>query len=541
MRGWGGMKGVEKVKHAWFQRVGCRWIGIVAVLMLNVMVAGAAPRPQDAKVVSVPTFEIVFDREVQGEPFTGRVLIVVSRTGQQPPWVEIANWFSSAYLLGVDVKGAFPGEPVLIAPQDDESILSYPGPLSELEPGRYRVQAVVRRSRTHPSPGHGAGDLLSRAVMVSINEPAEEGAATRPVELRLAEVVGEETFRETERVKEVRFVSPSLSQFHHREMVMKAAVILPESWSAQDTSKPYPVLYFITGFGGTHNTGRMMYQMLKQMESGELMEQMIFVVPDPTCYYGHSVFADSDNNGPWGKALVTELIPYIEKTYHGAMSGERRYVTGISSGGWSSLWLQITYPDAFAGCWSHVPDPVDFRRMQQVDIYAPEANMFHDAEGNRYATARQGDQVTLWCDDFVHREAVIGAGGQIGSLEATFSFKGKDGEPMPLFDRTTGAIDPAVAEQWKRYDIRLILEHQWETLGPKLAGKLHIYAGGSDNFYLNGAVELLKESLAGLGSDAEVEVVEDMPHTIYVPSVGPMLRTIAGVSANDGGAEEPHG
>ncbi|NOG55384.1 MAG: hypothetical protein HND57_13860 [Planctomycetes bacterium] len=524
---------------------------VCAALAMLLMLCGAVPattaQQQEApakgedRVISVPSFELVFDREVQTEPFSGRVLIVVSRGGGRPAWVELSNWFSSSYILGVDVKGAFPGEPVLVSPMDDESILTFPGPLSELEPGRYWVQAVVRRSRKHPAPGHGAGDLLSRAVKVSINEPppidpdtGKPAVDRGPTELRLAQVVEEEGFRETERVKEVRFVSTLLSQFHHREMEMKATVILPAGWSAEGT-KRYPVLYFIPGFGGTHHTGRMMFQYMKQMPGGTLMDQLIFVVLDPTCYYGHSVFADSDNNGPWGKALVTELIPHIEETYHGTMSGDSRFVTGVSSGGWSSLWLQITYPDSFAGCWAHVPDPVDFRQTQQVDIYAPNANMFRDAEGNRIATARQGEQVMLWCDDFVHREAVIGAGGQMGSLEATFGTKGRNGEPMPLFDRKTGAIDPAVAEQWQRYDIRMILEKQWETLGPKLGGKLHVFAGGGDNFFLNGAVALLKESLAELGSDAQVEVIEGMPHMMYVESVEPMLRAVVGEDGEEGG------
>src|SRR5262249_52863758 len=132
---------------------------------------------------------------------------------------------------------------------------------------------------------------------------------------------------------------------------------------------------------------------------------------------------------------------------------------------------------------------------------------------------RSGGKVLAWYDDFCRMEEVLGPGGQIGSFEAVFSRRGADGRPEPLFDRATGAVDPAVAKTWERYDIRLVLERNWATLGPKLKGKLHVYAGGEDTFYLEGAARLLKESLEKLGSDAEVKVVPDRPHMIMPEGV----------------------
>jgi hypothetical protein len=170
---------------------------------------------------------------------------------------------------------------------------------------------------------------------------------------------------------------------------------------------------------------------------------------------------------------------------------------------------------------------VDFRDFQRINLYAGE-NFYRDEKGERRPLARQGDRVMLWYDDFVRQETVMGPGGQIHSFEAVFSPRGADGRPLPVFDRATGKADPEVAKAWEKYDIRLVIERNWETLGPKLKGKLHIYAGEVDTFYLEGAARLLGESLKKLGSDAEVQIVPGMPHTIHQPGVQEMFRTIGG-------------
>ncbi|MCA1686826.1 MAG: hypothetical protein LC745_12830, partial [Planctomycetia bacterium] len=184
--------------------------------------------------------------------------------------------------------------------------------------------------------------------------------------------------------------------------------------------------------------------------------------------------------------------------------------------GWSSLWLQVTYPDAFGGVWSTSPDPVDFRDFQKIDLYAPGANVFRDPVGKRRPIARMGTRVVLYYDRFSKMEDVIGDGGQLHSFEAVFSPLGPDGRPRPLWDRATGAVDRAVALAWQKYDIRLALERGWPALGPKLQGKLHVVVGDRDNFYLEGAAALLKSSLRNLGSDAVVEVVPGRDHSTVV-------------------------
>jgi hypothetical protein len=246
---------------------------------------------------------------------------------------------------------------------------------------------------------------------------------------------------------------------------------------------------------------------------------MLYVVLDPSCRHGHHVFADSDNNGPVGQALIAELIPHIEKTYRGVGSPGARFLTGHSSGGWSSLWLQVTYPDFFGGTWSTAPDPVDFRDFQRINLYRADDNMFTDAEGKPRPIARRAGKPVLFYRPFSDMEVVMGHGGQLAAFEAVFSSRGPDGSPRRLWDRATGKLDVEVAKSWEKYDIRLILERNWKTLGPKLAGKIHIHMGADDTFYLEGATVLLKEALGKLGSDAVVEVVAGKDHGTIVDKV----------------------
>jgi hypothetical protein len=172
----------------------------------------------------------------------------------------------------------------------------------------------------------------------------------------------------------------------------------------------------------------------------------------------------------------------------------------------------VSYPDYFGGTWSTSPDPVDFRDFQRINLYAPDENMLKDHEGNRRPIARMAGAPALFYDRFAQMDDVIGWGGQLSSFEAVFSPIDHNGRPRKLWNRATGALDPEVAKAWEPYDIRLVLERNWPLLGPKLKGKLHVITGGIDTFYLEGAVGLLKESLARLGSDAIVEIVPGKDH-----------------------------
>jgi len=491
------------------------WLMLLAAFVAGPVTPVRAQQPGQAVAEAAPSagsFRIVFDAAIEPGAYSGRVYVALAKGGRQEPRATMGSWFGGSQVFSIDVSGVAAGGAVVV----NGSALGFPKEFAAVEAGEYSVQAVARRSPDYHSAGKGPGDMYSTPMRVAF-AAGDAGV----MELRLTEVVAERPFRETDRIKLVEMVSPSLSAFFGREVKVRAGVALPEGWKDNPAAR-YPTLYFIGGFGGDHNSVRQMAGMVPKEGPGS---DVLLVVPDPSCFLGHSVFADSANNGPRGKALMEELIPEVEKRFHGAQSGSRRYVTGISSGGWSCLWLQVTYPDSFAGCWSHCPDPVDFRDFQRIDLYAGE-NMYTDPKGERRPLARQGERVMLWYDDFVRQETVMGPGGQIHSFEAVFGQRGADGKPVPLFDRATGKVDPAVAKTWEPYDIRLVIERNWATLGPKLKGKLHIYAGEVDTFYLEGAARLLGESLKKLGSDAEVEIVPGMPHTIHQPGIGAMFKKI---------------
>jgi S-formylglutathione hydrolase FrmB len=409
------------------------------------------------------------------------------------------NWFNPQPFFAVEAKGWKAGEPLRVGPE----AAGFPGRLDTLEPGDYVAQAVVRLNPDTHKLGDGEGNAYGPAVAFSVERKGEI-KGDGPIKLTVDKVVPPRKFEETERVKLVEIDSPLLSAFHHRPIKHRAAVILPKD----DPKASRAALYIIPGFGGDHFMAPL-FARNPRLRTGE---NLIRVVLDPDCGTGHHVFADSAYNGPRGKALVEELIPHIEKTFHAIPEPKARLVGGHSSGGWSSLWLQVAYPDVFGGVWSTSPDPVDFREFQKVDLYAPGANTFRDRQGKPRPIARRGRQPVLYYEPFSKMEDVIGEGGQLHSFEAVFSPLGPDGRPRPLWDRKSGAVDPETARTWEAYDIRLVLERNWKTLGPKLKGKIHVVVGDLDTFYLEGAVKLLKGSLEKLGSDAVVEVVPDRDH-----------------------------
>jgi hypothetical protein len=443
-------------------------------------------------------FHLSFDSKTKAETFTGRVLIILSkREISGPP--SGPNWFRPDPMLARDVRGWKPNEVLVISGND----LAFPQPLAKLEKGNYWVLAIMDLDQGHRSFGNAPGNIYSKPRQLELDP-----AASEPVELVLDQVAKGRPFQETERVKLVETASKLLSEFHKRQVKLRAAIALPESY-ASSPDKRYPVIYEIPGFGGDH---RGAFGAASRNATDVAGVEVLYVVLDPSCRNGHHVFADSVNNGPFGAALIQELIPAIEAKYRALGIPASRLLTGHSSGGWSSLWLQVTYPDFFGGVWSTAPDPVDFRDFQRINIYKPGNNMFVDEEGKQRPLARTRGEAVLFYRPFSDMEDIIGHGGQLPSFEAVFGPRGTDGQPRKLWDRKTGKIDPEVAKAWENYDIRLVLERNWKTLGPKLAGKLHVYMGTDDTFYLDGATALLKESLKNLGSDAEVELFPGKDH-----------------------------
>lgn len=444
------------------------------------------------------SFEVKFAKSVRAEPFTGRVYVICSKRSKEPR--RGPSWFTPELFAAIDIKDLQPGETVRFN-KDNKAVLGFPDRFRKLDFAGYRAQAVMRFNPHHREIGVGPGNGFSEVVQLP-DSPGE------PVRLTVNALAAAPKFQESKWTKLLDVRSTLLSKFHGRDVNMSASVLLPAGYF-DNPDKRYPTIFTIPGFGGTHFRGVRNRPVEEKNREGV---EFIRVILDPSCPRGHHVFADSANNGPVGQALIDELIPAFDKKFRSVAKPSGRFLTGHSSGGWSSLWVMVTYADHFAGTWSTAPDPVDFRDFQRVNIYQPKTNLFVDEEGNERPLARINGQVKLWYRGFSDMENVLGYGGQLHSFEAVFSPRGKDGTPRLMWDRRTGAIDLDVARTWEKYDIRLTLERKWKTLGPKLKGKLHVIMGDQDTFYLEGATIKLKAALEQLGSDAKIDIVPGKNH-----------------------------
>ena len=460
---------------------------------------------------------ITVEKGLLKEPFTGRIYVVIApeREGRLP--LQANYWFAPLEILAKDVENFKAGDVINISRDD----LRYLKPMAGDKP--YALQALFRLNTRDANPFHSQGNLYSEPL--SLDKSAYEALDLEvQVNKRIDDdsPLAEQRPPESNRLKYHAFESQLLSEFHDEPYFVDMAVHLPKDFDA-DSDKTYPVLYYVTGMGGNE------VEMLRVMRGYEsYMDHYILVSVDAMSYGGHSVFADSANTGPWGAMLTEEIIPFVDKTYRGK-GAESRYVTGISSGGWSSLWLQVRYPEVFAGVWSFVPDPIDFRDFQRINLYASDQNLYRNNLGEERLVARTGSgQPLIKYQDFISLETVMGEGGQIRSFEYVFSPRGEDGKPIPFFDRQTGKINREVVEAWKPYDIRLYLKQNWADLKDVLKGKLHVYGGERDQFFLEGPVRLLREELIMLGAEEDVRVIEGMTHSFHPEAMEDMLKTITG-------------
>ena len=298
--------------------------------------------------------------------------------------------------------------------------------------------------------------------------------------------------------------SPSLSAFWGRDVRVQGLVVRPPGYDAKSATR-YPTVYWTHGFGGSlSDLARSAARLSADMQSGSLPPMIVVVLYQGSAGGTHE-FADSVNNGPWGTALTTEVIPSLEHSYRMDDRAGGRFVTGHSSGGWATLWLITRYPKVFGGAWATSPDSSDFRDFTGADLYAPNANVYHHADGTAIPLVRDHDKVLGTFETFAKEEAVLGAyGGQMSSFDWVFSPRGPDGRPLPMFNRQTGDVDPAVVSYWRdHYDISYRVARDWKTLKPDLDGKLHLIVGDADTFYLDGGAHRLQQTFATLGAKGE--------------------------------------
>jgi enterochelin esterase-like enzyme len=464
-----------------------------------------------AQAAETTRFKIKVDSSINQQPLSGRLLIFM--TAQTKPLEAIEPDFTNpnaVWIAGVEINDLPAGRSIEINPDN----LSFPQKFSEAPAGEYQIMALLDRDHSYTYNGAGAGDVYSNVTKAKM--PSAE------IELTLSKIVPERKIEVPENARVVEFESPSLSAFWGRPVKMRASVVLPPGYNKSGSQK-YPTVYSIHGYGGGHlGNLRGVPDFLKAMSEGKRPE-MIYVYLNANNSLGHHVFADSANNGPWGTALVKEFIPYLEKQFRMDARASGRFLTGHSSGGWSTLWVMITHPDFFGGTWSTSPDPVDFHNFTGPDLtkYPPQ-NVYTDASGKDYNLVRMNGREIMSLRQYAQQERVLGYfGGQFASFEAVFSPKGFDGQPMPLFDRETGRIDPFVQKAWEKYDIAKHLRDNWTTLAPKLKGKLHIAVGTADTFHLDEGVRLLEAELKKLGSDAKIEYLEGRDHfNLYQSGLG---------------------
>jgi hypothetical protein len=462
-------------------------------------------QPTNTQSTNAPLrFVVSFPTNVRSQPVTGRVLLFLSKSGSGEPRLAGALSMNPPPVFAIDVTNLAPGAPVHFAPDKFRApdALAFPGRMDRLEAGAYRAQALIDLDNTTRDFNAGPGNLYSRTVRCELH-----GSRGGDIGLSADRAVTNKPPKDTDWVKLVEVRSKLLSAFHGRDTFVRAAVILPSSYPSNASTK-FPALYVIPGFGGRHTSAWnwMDSDPGRKWKKGEAASQYLRIVLDPDAPLGHSVFANSANNGPVGDALVGELIPEIERRFRAIAEPRARLLTGHSSGGWSSLWLQVAYPEFFGGCWSTAPDPVDFRAFQTVNIYE-DRNGHWTREGSPRPVARSREKALLTFQQLNQYEYVLGYGGQLDSFDAVFGPRGADGRPRQLIGKISGAIDRTVAEHWKKYDIRLQLEQNWPELAPKLKGKLHVIAAAWDTFYLDPAVACLRDFLADKDHGGYVEIL----------------------------------
>jgi S-formylglutathione hydrolase FrmB len=463
-------------------------------------------------------FHVILDSSLRSSvttPVSGRLLLFIgpaSPDGKPSESVDMQMMaLTSVYIAAKEIPGLAPGSVVDIDADD----IAFPAPLSQAASGKYQVQAVLDVHHSYNYDGRSAGDIVS--VPTTITVPYSD---TSIPSLTLTQFLPEppdplaENPEVGSAIKPIDFVSPSLSNFWGRDVHMRGWVLLPPGYTSRP-SDHYPTVYFTHGFGGTLSGLRARYGpiLYDRMKQGR-MPSMIWVLLDESSPTGTHEFADGVNNGPWGTALTTELIPNLESTYRMDARTSGRFLQGHSSGGWATLWLQTRYPTIFGGTWSTSPDPSDFHFFSTIDIYAPHGNFYRTTEGTLHPMLRDHGEPHATMQQLAQVEQVLGKyGGQLASFEWVFSPRGPDGRPAPLFNRTTGEIDPRVAEYWhKHYDIVERLKNNWNTLGPDLKGKIHLFVGTDDTFYLDGAAHSLQSTLDQLGGEAQFTFLPGRSH-----------------------------
>ena len=484
-------------------------------------------------------FRVSFPAERSAKSITGRVLLMISTDGSNEPRFQINDSPNTQQIFGIDVDGLKPGEMA----EFDESVFGYPvESIAKIPAGEYWVQALLHRYETfHRADGHtvklpmdrgegqhwnrAPGNLYSTPQKMKI-DPNNDEVIKISLDQEIPPIPEPDS---TKYIRHVKIQSKMLTEFWGRPMYLGAHVLLPEGFDEHPEAR-YPLVinhghfpYDFSGFretppdpnlkpeyserfkweGYNKTVQEYAHKFYQYWIAPDTPRMLIIKIQHANPYYDDSYAVNSENLGPYGDAITYELIPYIEKRYRGLGTGWSRFLYGGSTGGWEALAAQVFYPDEYNGCFAACPDPIDFRAYTLVNIYEHE-NAYY-TEGIWKRIPRPGHrnylgEISSTIEDMNHRELVLGTNSRSGDQwdiwQAVYSPVGKDGYPKPIWDKLTGKIDYSVAEYWREnYDLRYILQRDWSIIGEQLKGKIHIYCGDMDNYYLNNAVYLMEEFL----------------------------------------------
>lgn len=475
-------------------------------------------------------FEISFPADRSADPLDGRLILILSNNDEAEPRFQYRIYDPGTQPgFGIDVENLGPGEVAVV----DGSTFGFPvRSLDDLPAGDYYVQAVLNRYETFhrgdgftvklpPDRGEGQhwdrkpGNFFSTPQMVHL-DPSAGATVQMSLDQEIPPIPEPE---DTPWVKHIRIQSDLLSEFWGRPMYLGAYVLLPAGFEENPGAR-YPLAihhgHFPSGFGEFRETpptpdltgsdltrAEAGYDLYQKWVSEDFPRMLVLKIEHANPFYDDSYAVNSENVGPYGDAIVEELIPYVEEHFRGIGEGWARVMFGGSTGGWEVLGQQIFYPDQFNGAWAFCPDAVDFRQYETIDIYSDNNAFFMESDWKRTPkpSGRNwlGHPIVTVQEDS-HWEMVLGSKGRSGQQwaiwEAVYSPVGEDGYAAPIWDRLTGDIDHEVAGYWREnYDLRYILERDWATLGPKLVGKLRIYTGDMDSWHLNNAVYLMEDFL----------------------------------------------
>ena len=515
---------------------------LVSALMLAVAAAIAAAADDPAPL----RFAISFPASRSARPLDGRVLLLISDDGKTEPRAQTDQYRANSTrpIFGVDVDAMQPDADVVI----DQSVVGWPvRSVKDIPAGDYWVQALINRYETfHRSDGHTIkmpmdqgegqrweakpGNLYSKPVKLHI-DPARGGDVRIVMDQEIPPV---KPPVDTAQVKYIRVQNDRLTKFWGRPMQLGAIVTLPYGWDTHSDAR-YPMVIHHGHFprsadgDGWRETPpdarardaqreqqQAAYQFYKDWNGPGFPRMIHVLVQHPTPYFDDSYAVNSANNGPYGDAITRDLIPYLEQRFRGIGEPWARALIGGSTGGWEAFGVQVFSPDDYNGAWALCPDPIDFRSYRSVNIY-DEHNAYYYEDNPWKKTPKPGyrdyrDHLYSTFEDRNLVELALGthgrSAGQHDGWASVFGPVGDDGYYKPLYDKTTGAIDPEVARYWRdHYDLRYIMERDWKTLGPKLRGKIHITSGTMDNGYLNNAVYQTEEFFKKANPPADVEIV----------------------------------